>query len=75
VIHCRYATSLHTEAREGTLSGLKLRLFRFHVRMCPHCQAWAKGLEQVDQALDSVPPEPAPEGLKRALAERLRARK
>jgi hypothetical protein len=75
MIHCRYATSLHTEAREGTLSGVRLRLYRFHMRMCPHCQAWAKGLEQTDAALKSVGEEGAPESLKRALAERLRNRR
>lgn len=75
MIDCRSVTSLHTEAREGTLSGVRLLLYRFHMRMCPPCQAWAKGLEQTDAALKSVPSEPAPEDLKRALAERLRARR
>jgi hypothetical protein len=75
VIHCRFATRLHTEAREGTLSGLLLRVYRLHMRMCPPCQAWAKGLDQTDAALKSVPTEPAPDELKRALAARLRARK
>ncbi|MGZ3423924.1 MAG: zf-HC2 domain-containing protein [Polyangiales bacterium] len=75
MIHCRYATSLHTEAREGTLSGVRRRLYDLHMRVCPHCKAYAKGLEQTDAALKQLPEQKAPEELKRALAERLRTRR
>lgn len=75
MIVCRYATTLHTEAREGTLTGARRALYQLHMRVCPACQAWAKGLEQTDAALHEVGAEPAPEELKATLAERLRARR
>jgi hypothetical protein len=75
MINCRYATTLHTEAREGTLGGVRRRLYELHMRVCPQCKAWAAGLAQTDAALKSLPEERAPEDLKRALMERLRARR
>lgn len=74
MISCRTCTNLHTESREGVLRGWQRLMYRFHMRMCPHCQAYAKGLEQTDAALDNVPTEPAPDDLKQRLAERMRAR-
>lgn len=75
MIVCRYATTLHTEAREGALHGVRRALYDFHMSICPTCKAYRKGLEQTDEALHAVPPEPAPEDLKNSLAERLRSKK
>ena len=75
MIHCRYATTLHTEAREGALEGARSWLYALHMRVCPHCKAYAKGLAQTDAALKQLDAESAPPELKRALAERLRARR
>lgn len=75
MIVCRYATTLHTEAREGALHGVRRALYDFHVRICPACKAYRQGLAQTDEALHALPPEPAPEDLKGSLAERLRAKK
>jgi len=75
MIHCRYATTLHTEAREGSLRGVRRWLYAFHMRVCPQCQAYAEGLAQTDAALKHLPAERAPDELKRALAGRLRARR
>ena len=74
MIHCRYATTLHTEAREGVLKGARRWLYAFHMSVCPQCRAYAKGLEQTDEALKHLPTETAPDELKRALGDRLRAR-
>jgi hypothetical protein len=49
--------------------------YRFHMTVCAQCMAYAKGLDQTNEALDHVPPEPAPDDLKKKLAERLRARR
>lgn len=75
MIACRYATKLHTEAREGALTGVRRQLYDLHMRICPACKAYAKSLAQTDAALHQLPAEPAPEDLKRTLAERLRARR
>jgi len=75
MMQCRKATTLHTEAREGSLKGVRRWLYAFHMRICPHCKAYAKGLAQTDAALKRLPGEAAPDELKRALAERLRARR
>jgi hypothetical protein len=71
MINCRSATSLHTEASEGSLKGLRRILYGFHMRVCAQCRAYKQGLAQNDAALKGLPAERAPEELKRALAERL----
>lgn len=74
MISCHRATLLHTEAREGALGGVLRGLYAFHMRVCPKCKAYAKGLDQTNAALRQLPEERAPDELKRALGERLRAR-
>ena len=75
MIVCRYATTLHTDAREGALPLASRALYALHMRMCDRCRAYAKGLEQTGRALHELPDEPAPDALKSALAERLRERR
>ena len=74
MITCRTVTGLHTEASEQALSGWARFRYRFHMTICPNCKAYAHGLDVAKTGLSSLPPEPAPESVKRAALERLRKR-
>jgi hypothetical protein len=75
MIPCRYATTLHTDAREGALPTGRRVLYAVHMRLCAACRAYAKGLEQTEQALHDLEREPAPDALKASLVARLRQRR
>ena len=69
---CREATCLLTEEREGQLSAWTRLRYRMHLGICPRCRAYARGYDQVLEALASLPREPPPAHLHDALVERVR---
>jgi anti-sigma factor RsiW len=75
MITCKTATALHTAAEQGGLSGFDRLRYRLHMAVCPPCRAYARGLEQTVEALGELPAEAAPDEVKQALVERLRARR
>jgi anti-sigma factor RsiW len=74
MITCRTVTGWHTEAAEGALSAWQRLRYRFHMGICPNCKAYAHGLDVAKESLAALPPEPAPDAVKRAALERLRKR-
>lgn len=75
MLSCKRATELSTEAREGRLGRLARWRYRFHLAMCPGCQAYEHGLEAMLQVLRNAPASTAPGEVKDAAVALLRQRK
>jgi hypothetical protein len=66
---CRDVALAMTDAQEGKLGGLRKLLYRFHMSVCPHCQAHEKQLETTVATLNALPKEPpAEDAREKALA-------
>jgi len=57
------------EADAESLTGLKKLLYRFHMNVCPSCQAHQKQVETTVATLAAMPKdEPSPDAREKALA-------
>ncbi len=75
MLSCKQLTELSTQAREGSLRGLAHWRYRFHLTVCPGCQAYVHGLETTLEVLRDSPPSTAPAEVKHAAVALLRQRK
>lgn len=75
MLSCRELIELSTEAREGQLHGLAHWRYRFHLTICPGCKSYVRGLEGVDHVLHDFPPSVAPDEVRKAALDALRARR
>ena len=73
MLSCKVLTELSTEAREDALCGIDRWRYRFHLRVCPGCASYVRGLDAVREVLREVPPSAAPEDVRNAALEALRA--
>lgn len=75
MLSCKQLTELSTQAREGTLGRLTRWRHRFHLAMCPGCQAYEQGLDATLAVLRDAPASTAPAEVKEAALALLRRRK
>ncbi len=66
---CRDVVDLTTEESEGALKGWKRLSYRFHLAICPACQAHHQQLETTRETLKALPKEaPSDDAREQALA-------
>jgi predicted anti-sigma-YlaC factor YlaD len=73
-ITCRELVELVTAYLEHALDDPTLNLVEEHLVMCGWCATYVDQMRATTRALATLPPEPVPEALQRAVAAALRAR-
>lgn len=73
MMNCRKASRLHTESREGALTGAERFFYDLHMRICPGCKRFRSQFDATVQVLGGLSAEdPAPpDDLLAALAKEL----
>lgn len=70
-MNCRRVAHGWTELKEGDLPFWRRTFLRFHLAICPACQAYARQMDATVEALGEAE-EPLAEEESRAIAERAR---
>lgn len=68
-LSCQKVKQMSSEYLEGTLGPKRLWEFNYHAERCKGCDAFVSSLRATIRALNSLPPQKAPEELKRRLRE------
>ncbi|MFH1560418.1 MAG: hypothetical protein ABID84_03290 [Chloroflexota bacterium] len=66
-LSCQKFQQMSSEYLEGTLEPQKLWEFNYHAERCKGCNSFVSSLRATIRALNSLPPENAPEELKQRL--------